>query len=153
MMDTYQKRREFSDKFLPEVKKLLGLTLIKDATQQEDKVEATDLVLPYARIAVRVRQKKWIHYSNEFTLRSYGPKHCATEYAKLLNNRIIHATYYLSCFVDEDGNIIKAWLIDLETWRDMVVRGDVKPIVFKNADKKSIVSFPCRSEYARLIVN
>jgi hypothetical protein len=152
-MDNYQSRRNFSDRFLPEVKKLVGLAFIREASLSEDKLWATDLVVPNLRISVRIRRSKWLErYGNEFTLRASAPGGLPSEYAKLAQHHPGDAEHLIYCFVDNEDKIIRAWLIDLTKWYYAIINNRVTPMRFKNKDAEEVVSFPCLGEYSKLLV-
>lgn len=151
-MDTYEKRRQFSDQFLPQIKCLLGTNLIEEATHHQDMKQAIDVVMPAMQLAVRVRRAKWMkNFGDEFVLRHYAPTGVQTEYEKLQSLSESGPSHILNCFVSEDNKIIKAWLIDVAAWNRELKNGSIQPFIFKNADGMSNVAFPCRGNYSRLL--
>ena len=153
-MESYNSRRQWSDSYLPQLKALLGQALIEEATLEEDLRRATDLLIPSLRFAVRVRKSKWMErFGNEFTIRNSAAHGHETEYEKLtgfLSNRT--PEYILYAFVNDDSQVIRAWLINIHQWNMSLARGDIKPSVFRNADGEEALSFPCLPSYSRRLI-
>lgn len=148
-MHNYFKRKEFADKHLDKLKNLLGTINVREATQDEDRKLAIDFVTPFGGIAVRLRRDKWIQYADEWTLRGYGKK---PEYAKLLDDDIPHADFYLYAWLSEDEKISKAFLVDLRIWKMELMKGKVKPIPSKNRDGKYMIAFKHNPLFSRQLV-
>mgnify|MGYP006438835187 CR=1 FL=1 len=73
-MDTYRKRRSWSDQFLETVQRIVGEHLVEPSPAEYDIERASDLTVMRAKpvhIAVRVRRHKYLEkYGGEFTIRS-----------------------------------------------------------------------------------
>lgn len=152
MSDNYKSRRAFSDALLPQIKCLLGMNMIQDASLLEDTRQATDLIMPAMRLAVRVRKAKWMErFGNEFTVRNYAPGGLKTEYEKLQELGDLGPSHMLYCFANDDGKILKAWLIDVELWKIALKSGAVKASTFRNVDGTINLTFPCHSDFSSLL--
>jgi len=115
----WQNEKIWSDRFLPEMKSILGWCLIAEAPIEEDVNHNTDLIvlkLEAVRIGCRVRRHKYIEkYSHEFTIRSSVPSGHKTELAKVIEG---WGQYLLYGFCDEQEKKLAKWtLIDLNVFR------------------------------------
>ena len=84
-MDDYNNDREWSDGFIPEIKRILSGVLIAEAPFKEDTKHNTDLMVlnlkPY-RIACRIRRNKYLEYSDQLTTRAGRPNGASSEFQK-----------------------------------------------------------------------
>lgn len=118
IMNNWIEDKKWSDKFLPEIKRILGENLIKEAPLEEDKNHNTDLMvltLGGIRVGCRVRKYKYfLEYPDEFTIRSdrtYGQ----TELAKIISG---WGNYFLYGFSNEKENDLVSWkLLSLNEFR------------------------------------
>ena len=73
-MNCYATNRNWSDRFLPEIKQLIGGHLLETSPDPFDHMEATDLMMLDARdmrVAARVRRPGYARrYPHQFTVRS-----------------------------------------------------------------------------------
>ena len=73
-MNCYTNNRNWSDRFLPEIKQLIGGYLLETAADPFDHIQATDLMMLDARdmrVAARVRRPGYAQrYPYQFTIRS-----------------------------------------------------------------------------------
>jgi len=112
--------KTWSDRFIPEIKRILGEHLIEVPEADEDTHHNTDLItlcLPAeVRIACRVRKFEYLQkYGSEFTLRCSRPSRRLTEMDKLLDG---WGDYLFYGFADAEETALAAWLIgDLEVFR------------------------------------
>lgn len=119
----WQSDKAWSDRFIPEIKRILGECLIGTATDDEDQQQNTDLItlrLPgEVRIACRVRKHAYLaRYADEFTLRCSRPSGRATEAHKLLDG---WGDYLFYGFATEDESRLAAWFVgDLQVFRQWV---------------------------------
>jgi len=91
-MSTFAEGKEWSDKYIPEIKKILGLHLIQVAPLKDDCELNTDmLVPPMIRVAQRVRNQKFWEDRDEFTIRFQLPSGSLTEWDKLIAG---HGDYF-----------------------------------------------------------
>lgn len=111
--------KKWSDKFLIEIKKILGEILISEAPIKEDIYHNTDLMVlelkPY-RIACRIRRNYYYKlYSSDITIRSGRPNDTETELQKILNG---WGDFMFYGFSNEDETKLKSWtLISLNKLR------------------------------------
>lgn len=82
----YDINRQWSDRFLPQIKSIVGCHLLEAAPDLLDMRHATDLLMLDARdmrIAARVRRPGYSHrYPHQFTIRSRLPSGAETELSK-----------------------------------------------------------------------
>jgi len=112
--------KAWSDKFIPEIKRILGEHLIAEASEVEDQLHNTDLVvlkLRDFRIACRVR--RWNYntpeYGGQFTIRSLRHSGRETEMQKLLNG---WGDYFFYGFEKESCCRLARWTLgDLSAFR------------------------------------
>ena len=85
---SYNQQRNWSDKFMPSVKSILGQEIIGISTFEQDTEQATDLIILTTKaqqIACRVRNyKNYKNYVREFTIRSRSMYGKETEIHKIL---------------------------------------------------------------------
>jgi len=147
----YQTDRQWSDQFIPEIRRVVGPHLLEPSTLDCDRSEATDLIVLTAkdmRIAARVRRHGFaVQYPYEFTIRSSRPSGVKTELKKITegwgdwlfyghqaepNSRVIHPW----------------WIIDLHAWRDQMIwskRSAGSPKEMKNRDGVGFHVFDIRN--------
>jgi len=113
----YDDQREFSDRFIPEIKAILGAHLISTAPAHEDKHHATDLIISLGETRVACRMRKhpyWLKYRRDFTIR--GPRGgLGTELPKIAAGWGDFMFYGFAC---PDERAVFAWtLADLKVFR------------------------------------
>jgi hypothetical protein len=144
-VNTWQEDKLWSDRFIPEMKRILGEHLIGEASVEEDRERNTDLVVLLvkpARIACRVRTPGYFpKYAGEFTIRS-ARQAAQTELAKVMAG---WGDFMLYGFADESRQALCRWtLLDLNVFRlwvntYMVLRpGRFPGEEHMNGDKSSI---------------
>jgi hypothetical protein len=142
---TWQDDKNWSDRFLPEIKRILGEYLITSAPIDEDAEHNTDLIvlkLDSVRIGCRIRRYHyWLQYPNEFTIRSGRPNGNKTELAKIVEG---WGDYFFYGFSDDAEQSLIAWTLgDLKIFRlwfnrTIVVNKGVLPgMPQKNGDSSS----------------
>ena len=115
--------KRWSDRFIPEIKRILGEQLIEVANDTEDQQHNTDLIslrLPGdVRFACRIRKHGYLaNYADEFTLRCSRPSGRDTEIDKLLAG---WGDYLFYGFADEAEQALAAWFIgDLNVFREWI---------------------------------
>ena len=119
MENQYTTNRQWSDKFLPEMKSILGRLFIGEAPKEEDAWHNTDLIvlkLEPLRFACRVRRYKYYGaFKNEFTFRAAIPNNGKTELAKIIEG---YGDYFFYGFASEDESHLHSWIIgDLKVFR------------------------------------
>jgi len=117
----YIAQRSWSDKFNDHIDNVLSRTFktldVRNATDYQDKSEATDRIVCGKRIACRIRRNKYLRdYSNDFTLRAYvNSKETETEIQKV-SKGYGDAIYY--GFMNEGQTNIIDWFVgDLNVFR------------------------------------
>jgi hypothetical protein len=109
---TYPEARKWSDRFLPEMKRIIGEHLIGAAPVDEDQERCTDLIvlkLDAVRIACRVR--KYIYmapYGHQFTIRQKVAGGYKTELTKIIEG---WGDYMLYAFAAEDEVGLAKWTL------------------------------------------
>jgi len=143
-MKGWERDKAISDKYLDEIKQILGLHLIGEPPIEEDQERNTDLMvlkLDAVRVACRIRE--YSHYfignrCNEFTIRSSRPSGMKTEFRKIVEG---WGDYLFYGFGDESGLRLYHWhLIDLAVFRvyllNMAMHGII-PSEIPNKDGSS----------------
>ncbi|MDA8746640.1 hypothetical protein N9M66_00330 [Litoreibacter sp.] len=123
-MNCYPTNRNWSDRFLPEIKRIVGTHLLETAPDPEDMFNATDLMMLDARdmrIAARVRRPGYAQrYPNQFTIRSRVASGAQTELSKIVNGKGDWMFYGHSNAAQDR---IEHWsLIDLRAFRAGLIR-------------------------------
>ena len=118
-MNGWQGDKRWSDRFLPEIKAILGTYLIGEPPHEEDAERNTDLMvlgMEAVRIGCRVRRHKFLAtYGNEFTIRAGRPSGCKTELTKIVEG---WGDYFFYGFTDTEERSLAAWLLgDLRVFR------------------------------------
>jgi len=119
-MTQWKEDKRWSDRFIPEIKAIIGQHLIREAYTQEDQLENTDLIcltLASIRIACRIRRYQFYHaYPDDFTIRSGRPGNTTTELAKILAG---WGDYFFYGFANEAEDGLQAWLLGrLDVFRE-----------------------------------
>ncbi len=123
-MNCYTSNRNWSDRFLPEIKQLIGGYLLETAPDAFDHMQATDLMMLEARdmrVAARVRRPGFAQrYPHQFTIRSAVASGRQTELSKIVNGNGDWMFYGHS---DAAQTGLDAWwLIDLRAFRAGLIR-------------------------------
>jgi len=123
-MNDWHTDKRWSDRFLPEIKRILGETFIGEAPAEDDAVRNTDLIvlrLRELRFACRVRKHHYMErYRDEFTIRSGRTSGNKTELAKIAEG---WGDYLFYGFCDESEQRLAWWcIIDLNAFRTWFVR-------------------------------
>lgn len=111
--------KEKSDRYLPEIKSILGRHLIGEPPIEDDQERNTDLIvlkMDAVRIACRIRSHSYLErYPNEFTIRSARPSGVKTELTKIIEG---WGDYFFYGFGDETESSLAKWsLCDLKVFR------------------------------------
>jgi hypothetical protein len=111
-MNDWKIDKRWSDRFFPEIKRILGEHLIGEASKEDDAEKNTDLIvlkLDAVRIACRVRRHKHLEkYGNEFTLRFRRPSGVKTEFDKVIEG---WGDYLFYSFCNETETILSHWIL------------------------------------------
>ncbi len=118
-MKDWHADKNWSDKFLAEIKQILGLHLIGPPPQEEDMLRNTDLIvlrMEACRIACRIRRYQYIvEYNEQFTIRSGRPNGTKTELTKIIEG---WGNYLFYGFADSQETHLAYWtLADLNVFR------------------------------------
>ena len=104
--------KRWADRFLPEIKSLIGTHLIGDAPKDEDALRNTDLIvlgMRAIRIAVRIRKNEYLQqYGDQFTIRSSRPNEIETELTKIIKG---WGDYFFYGFSDVEGIRLDKWFL------------------------------------------
>jgi len=118
-MSKWKEDKRWSDRFLPEIKRILGEHLIAEPPIDEDAERNTDLIvlrLDAVRIGCRVRRFEYLaRYGNEFTIRSGRPSNAKTELTKIIEG---WGDYFFYAFSNETETNLSKWILgDLKALR------------------------------------
>jgi len=110
--------KAWSDKFLPEVKRILGLYLIGEAPLEEDQAHNTDLIvlrMESVRIGCRIRRyetsggyQTFEKHKEEFTIRNSRPSGVLSELAKIITG---WGDYFFYAFSSQDEQSLLRWTL------------------------------------------
>lgn len=144
-MTTWQHDKRWADRFVSEIKRILGEHLIADASVEDDQHRATDLIVMSKgklRIGCRVRRFKYHRdFRDQFTLRLGRPSRIETELQKILAG---WGDYLFYGFGNEAEDGLLDWFIgDLGVFREWLQKerrehqGRVRCKIERNADGSS----------------
>lgn len=144
-MKHWTEDKRWADRFMSEIKQILGLHLIGAAPEEEDCQRNTDLIvlrMDAVRIACRVRKNKYLeHYAGEFTIRSGRPNGSKTELQKVIEG---WGNYLFYGIANENESRLAAWTLGnlsafrLELMRNLLrSRGQLPGIAKDNRDGSS----------------
>lgn len=139
----WKQSKKWSDKYLPNLKRILGEVFIGEPPISEDQERNTDLIvlnMTGLRFACRLRQEPYFHdYFTDFTLRCSRPSGTKTELDKVVEG---WGDYFFYGFAAK--NNIFYWRIgDLKVfraWYSQYLRdhnGKLPGTKIENADKSS----------------
>ena len=116
---SWQDDKRWSDRFLHEIKGIIGQAFITEPPIEEDAERNTDLIVlkfDSIRIACRVRKNSYLgKYGNEFTIRAGRPSGIKTELTKIVEG---WGDYLFYGFSDAEEVYLAAWkIIDLNAFR------------------------------------
>lgn len=115
--------KKWSDKFLPEIKSILGLYLIGEAEKEDDCYRNTDLIvlkMEAVRISCRIRRYEYLKYKDEFTIRSKRDSGKETELSKIIQG---FGDFFFYGFANSEETKIEKWtIINLNRFRLYYVR-------------------------------
>jgi len=144
-MTEWQSDKRWADRFMDEIKPVLGFYFIGPANEEEDQFRNTDLVvlkMNAIRIACRIRRNEFLQkYANEFTIRAGRPSGVKTELAKIIEG---WGDYLFYGFANQSETSLDAWILgDLTAFRAWYTRaiihskGQVPGSFHVNPDKSS----------------
>ncbi len=136
-MNGYRADRQWSDRFIPQIKSIVGPLLLEPAPFEMDAKEATDLMVFRARdmrIAARIRRHGFFeNYGNEFTIRARRDSGAETELSKIVNGWGDWFFYGHSCEFSAD--VLHWMLIDLDHFRAGLIRNSMNGVKLRSGDK------------------
>lgn len=156
----YDINRSWSDRYLPQIKTIVGEQLLKAAPDLLDTKQATDLLMLDAkdmRIAARVRRPGYAdRYPYEFTIRSRIPSGGETELSKIINGAG-DWMFYGHASASGEG-FERWWLIDLRAFRAALIRRSLEGSGLHwgskvNDDGTAFTWFDIRSFPAALVID
>lgn len=122
-MNTWQTDKAWSDRFIPEIRQIVGPRLLVPSSLEVDRTEAADLVILRGRdmtLACRVRKPGFLQYRNEFTVRCKRDSGAKTELEKITEGWG-DWMFYGHANDRQDGFALW-WLLDLSAWRAHLIR-------------------------------
>lgn len=128
---TFQKNKDWSDKFIPEIQSILAPYFIRIAGESDDMKKCSDLITYNKRIAVRTRKHSDLAYKHEFTIRCFNGGHM-TELEKLATG---WGDYVFYSFANEREDGLAYWALgDFKVFRNVLFnnRELIKPIYNKD---------------------
>lgn len=148
-MKDWERDKQWSDQFLPEIKRIVGSYLVQEASVEEDRSCNTDLIVLRAgdiRIGCRVRRYAEFSkpgYREQFTVRFERPRR-VTEYAKIMDG---WGDYFFYGFAGPSNASLCFWsLCDLDVFRRVVqdqmrLNGGHVPYKYKKSNHDGSSSF------------
>jgi hypothetical protein len=128
--ELYREQRAWSDKFIPQIKRIVGPYLLGVADDCRDMHEATDLIVIQAkdlRIAARMRKPGYADkYPYDFTIRADVPSGTRTELQKMVDG---FGDLFFYGHANEADQIVRWMLLDLDAWRAHLLR---EAVIIKN---------------------
>jgi len=115
----WQTQKTWSDQYLTEIKRILGVHLIGEAKREEDAERNTDLMvlgMAAVRIGCRIRRHKYLApYGDQFTIRAGVISGAKTEMTKIIEG---WGDYFFYGFANEDETGLAQWtLADMKVFR------------------------------------
>jgi hypothetical protein len=122
-MLAWEANKAWSDRFMGEVKQIVGPKMLDIAPLEIDQKQAGDLVLLRGRnstIAVRIRRFGFLpKYANEFTIRFDVPSGFKTEYEKIANG--FGDLFFYAHSDEAEVRLVRWMLIDLNAFRSHLI--------------------------------
>jgi hypothetical protein len=129
MSTAYAQNRQWSDQYIPAIKRIVGPYLVEESPLEIDRKQAADLITLRAKnlcIACRVRRNGYLpQYDNQFTLRCQLESGSTTEEEKIINGWG-DWMFYGHAFPDDMDvkDFVRWFLIDLSAWRaHLILKG------------------------------
>ena len=157
-MGDYRDDRQWSDRFIPSIKHIVGPYLLEPASMELDSKEATDLIVFKARdvrIAARMRSADYAdRYPYDFTIRSSRDSGTETELSKIISG------WGDWLFYGFDGGSWTAapwWILDLNIFRHSLNfhLANIKKIRFQikaNGDGTNLAAYDILSFPPQLVI-
>lgn len=136
---TWQRDKAWADRFMPEIKAILGMHIIGEAPYEEDAHRNTDLIvlkMEAVRIAVRMRTYKYfVQYPDDFTIRVNRGSGMETELKKIMKG---FGNLMFYGFEHEDRQHVGRWtLIDLDVFRGEVWDKQLRTKEFPGTEQRN----------------
>jgi len=152
---SYLKDRKWSDRFIPEIKKIVGPLLLVESPDLIDMKEASDLILLRAKnlmVACRVRRPG---YLEKFPNRAKRDSGADTELKKITDGFADWMFYGHS--TEEENGQFSAWrVLDLNVWRAYMIRSrelvNINQRMIPNGDGTFFVEFNVDDFPLKLII-
>ena len=114
--------KRWSDKFIPNIKPILGTHFIAEPPIEEDRDRNTDLIvlnMASIRFGCRIRRYSYYkYYGNEFTIRLARPSEQKTEFEKIIEG---WGDYFFYGFSNKEETDLEDWFIgDLKIFRGCI---------------------------------
>lgn len=124
---SYRSDRDWSDQYLPELRRVIGPYLLTPSSLEQDTKEAADLVVLRARdltIACRIRRPNGYadRFPRQFTIRSRRDSRTTTEHEKIIDGW--GDWFFYGHATESFPTICPWWLIDLSAFRSHLIRGE-----------------------------
>ena len=136
-MSGYQRDRAWSDRFIPEIKNIVGPRLLCVTPDEIDQKQAADLMVFTARsvtIAARVRRPGFLEkYRHDFTIRARRDSGATTELEKIVDgwgDWMLYA-HAAPC----ETRLAWWWLLDLNSFRAALIRQATNGFAIRCGDK------------------
>jgi hypothetical protein len=117
-MSDWKGDKGWSDRFLTEMKSILGIYLIGEPPVEEDQERNTDLMvlrMDAVRIGCRIRRPKYLAYAQDFTIRAGRPSGAKTELTKIIEG---WGDYFFYGISDQQERHLAHWILgDLRAFR------------------------------------
>jgi len=135
--------KRWSDKFIPNIKPILGTHFIAEPPIEEDRDRNTDLIvlnMDSIRFGCRIRKyKDYSAYGHQFTIRASRPSGTKTEIHKIVEG---WGDYFFYGFSNKEETDLEDWFIgDLKIFRgwihERLKRGENNWNVKNNTDNSS----------------
>lgn len=143
-MKDWKQDKTWSDKFIPQIKRILAKKLVSVGSYEEDSQHNTDLIVlrtDNVRIGCRIRRFQYAEkYHDEFTIRCSRPNNTKTELQKIIEG---WGNYFFYGFCNENESDLLCWFLgDLCAFRRWFVvqctkRGSSPGTSRMNFDKSS----------------
>lgn len=135
----YSVNRHWSDRFIPEIRRIVGAHLLSIAPDHMDMRQATDLLMldgRDVRIAARVRRHGYAgKFPYDFTIRSRLPSGNRTELAKIVDGEG-DWLFYGHANAEETGFDLW-WLLDLRAFRAGLIRQASNGYPISSGDRRN----------------
>lgn len=126
-MPSYSEDRRWSDRFISEIKRIVGPYLLEESSFEVDTQQASDLIVMKANgvtVACRVRRPEYYKYRYDFTIRSMRDSGAETEQVKIYNgwaDWMFYGHAVPDCDVIECPGFRGWMLLNLDSYRSQMI--------------------------------